>query len=809
MAAGPVASTYILIRGDSSQVMSELKKLEGAAAISGTKVEKSLGSRLQRAGSRMSSVGTKMSRNITLPIIAAGAASVKLAMDFEKTMKTMEAVAGVTGQPLERLKDLAIDLGKETVFSAREAGEAMLALAKAGISPAEIEAGALKHTLDLATAGELQLADAASVAATAMNTFGLSGEQTQIAVDALAGAANASDADVSDMAMALKMGGNAAATAGLDIQETAAALAALADEGIKGSDAGTSLKTMLLNLVPATERAKRKMEELDLSFVDGQGNIDDLEVVAGKLQDRLGGLSQAQRISALRTIFGTDAFRAANIILAEGEKGMRRYIDATSEQGTAARVGEKRMSGFAGKVEELKGSLETAGIAVGEALIPMLTKLADKVTDVANDFSELDDSTQRNILLTAGGAALLGPIIRLAGSLSTALGWASKHMVGLGKAGANAGGALFLLQQAMQAVEDFQRKGALEAIVEQFEDIGKLGGPATAPFAGFISNMDDTLSRTGVVADSFMPKINALNKAVGEGAGGAFDEAGRGAIAYQKVLKNAGKSTDRAREDISFFATMSAEELKKWHASAIENISGVAQEFIDMGADGKLSFDELREGMNEQLKAVLDFKKNVRTLIRKGASEDFITSLINMGDEGKQWAAVLADQNRKTIGEFEGTRERVHRVAGNLVNDLARVEGKTKNVRTQVTGLNSDLNDLSGKVVTITYQGRTTGVHVGGPGGGGTIPVGVTAATGFDGIIRRPTTFMVGEHFRPERVSVTPLQGPNLHGPRSGPTVNNVYNIDARGASPGVGDEIVRVLDGHSRMNARRTSVRS
>ena len=338
--------------------------------------------------------------------------SVAVASEFDTTMRTISAVTEVSGKSLDRFKDLAIDMGQRTVFSANEAGEAILELSKAGVKTADILGGGLKNTLDLATAGDLELAEAATIASNAMNVFGLSGTESQQAADALAGAANASSADVRDLAQALAQGGNAAASAGLSIQETTGVLAAFADAGIKGSDAGTSLKTFMLSLVPTTDKAKQAMRELNMTFVDQKGNIKSLTAIADELKGGLKGLTQAEQQVALKTIFGTDAFRAANIVQKEGAKGLAKYVKETTKVGNAQRVGAKRMSGFKGAMESLRGSIETIQLAIGEAMLPTLKNLAKQLTRASNskDF-------QRALEALTSTIKVLGPVVMWIGNL--------------------------------------------------------------------------------------------------------------------------------------------------------------------------------------------------------------------------------------------------------------------------------------------------------------------------------------------------------------------------------------------------------
>jgi len=169
-------------------------------------------------GKTMSNVGKSLSMNVTLPLTLVGAASIKTAADFEVAMAQVAVATNTPVSGLKNLSDLAKQLGADTIFSANEAAQAMLELSKAGITPAEISSGALANTLNLAAAYGMALADSAVVMSAGMNTFNLGAKDSVSIVDALAGAANASAADVSDIALALQQVGQQAVASGLTIQ---------------------------------------------------------------------------------------------------------------------------------------------------------------------------------------------------------------------------------------------------------------------------------------------------------------------------------------------------------------------------------------------------------------------------------------------------------------------------------------------------------------------------------------------------------------------------------------------------------------
>jgi phage-related protein len=201
---------------------------------------------------------------------------------------------------------------------------------------------------------------------------------------ALAGGANASSASVESLGEALGQVGPGATNAGLSLQQTVGVLSAFDAAGIKGSDAGTSLKTMLSRLAPQTEKSATAMKHLHLNFVDAHGDFLPITKVAEQLRTNLSGLSEEQRTTALTTIFGSDATRAATVLMKEGAGGIAKYIKATKDQDAAQRVANARMKGTAGAVEQFKGSLETATLQFGRFIAPAVISGLHLLTDGIN-----------------------------------------------------------------------------------------------------------------------------------------------------------------------------------------------------------------------------------------------------------------------------------------------------------------------------------------------------------------------------------------------------------------------------------------
>ncbi|EMZ9829837.1 phage tail tape measure protein, partial [Listeria monocytogenes] len=364
----------------------------------------------------------------------------------------------------------------DTKYSALEAAQAQEELLKAGLSVKDVINGGLSGALSLATAGELDLASAAEIAATVLNAFKDDNLSVADAANILAGAANASGTGVEEMKMSLQQVSAVASGVGLSFDDTSTMLAVFAQKGLKGSDAGTSLKTMLQRLHPTTKAAWEQFDALGLSIVDNEtamkvlqengvkplsndtdklmGQIQDLakslagpkasaskvnkefeeltvstgavhsafydtngelksaEEISGLLQSSLKDLNSEQRSAALGAMFGSDAVRAGNIAYREGADGIKKM---RTEMGkvTADDVAKMKMDNLKGTIEEISGAIETFAISIGTSLTPVLRGLGKYIQKAADWFNGLNDST-KTVISTAGVVAVAIPVAGLA-----------------------------------------------------------------------------------------------------------------------------------------------------------------------------------------------------------------------------------------------------------------------------------------------------------------------------------------------------------------------------------------------------------
>lgn len=387
------------------------------------------GNRLEKMSGSLSGIGNALTLGVTTPILGIGVAAVKSGNDFEAQMSRVSAIAEAYGKDLEKLRQQAIDLGADTSFSATEAAEAMENLASAGFKTDEIM-DAMPGMLDLAASSGEGLASSADIAASTLRGFQLEAAQAGHVADVLAKNAADTNAAIMDTGYAMKYIAPVAQSAGWSLEEVTAAIGVLADAGIKGEQAGTTLRGALVRLMKPTDDMLGAMESLGVTFYDAQGKMKPLSTIIDELQKATKKLTDEQRDQKIATIFGTNALSGMKVLLASSKTELDTLTKGLENaDGAAKRMADTMLDNTKGSIEEMNGSLETAGITIQKQLAPWITKGAKSVTDLANRFSELDEGTQGAILGVAGIAAASGLAVK---GLSAVTGGVGKLVKGTG-----------------------------------------------------------------------------------------------------------------------------------------------------------------------------------------------------------------------------------------------------------------------------------------------------------------------------------------------------------------------------------------
>lgn len=311
-------------------------------------------------------------------VIALGAgfaASVNTAMTFEHAMQAVKAVTQATDEQFAALKEQAKDLAKGSSFNLAQVAQGQEELAKMGVKVEDMLGGATRGVVLLAEATGTDLKTAAEIGARALTIFGLSGKDLPRVADVISSGANKTALDVATLGTALSQVGTEANNAGLSIEETVALLGALADRGIEGSDAGTSLKTAFERIKSGAPGVSQALDAYGVKVFDATGKQRDMITVLEDVIGAMDTMTDQQRSAFLQTVFGADATRAATIAWKAGAKGVREYVEAVSETGAAEKNAETRKDSLTGALENLSGSWDNLKETIGNGALPGLTNM--------------------------------------------------------------------------------------------------------------------------------------------------------------------------------------------------------------------------------------------------------------------------------------------------------------------------------------------------------------------------------------------------------------------------------------------------
>lgn len=707
----------------------------------------------QKTATTMEAAGGK-SKLITTGIAAAGVAAtalgvaaVRMAADFDASMSTVQANTGASADEMNQLRQAAIDAGADTIYSATESADAINELGKAGLSTSDILSGGLSGALNLAASDGMAVGDAAELMATTLKQFNLTGaESTQVA-DALAAGAGKAVGSAHDLGLALNQAGLVANSMGVSMQETTGTLAAFANAGMIGSDAGTSLKTMLQRLASPTDKAQTLMDELGINVYDANGKFIGLAGAAGQLQNGLSGLSQQERNAALNTIFGADAVRAANVLYEQGSEGIDDWTKAVSQSGYAADLTAKKNDNLKGDLENLSGSFESLMTSLGEGGQGPLRSLVQTLDTLVDGFASLPAPVQQSIVLMAalvGGSVAvhkaMGPLNSSSSQLAQTLGLIAdpgQRLIALGSGIASAfqtWGATF--GSAESQINTFGTTiSRSQGVMAGFKSIGSglfaaLGGPwgialaaAGALLVGFAQSAQDAkanikefssaIDQSGNAVETLIKKIASGEDktwdfgdkfATGLGSlGEALDKAGIEYSTFAKAVngsKEAQKLFDEqlknAENNMSVMQTDSIRDsynkLSDQVSKAKEQVSKTNEELAKAGASG----DTAAEGANNYADSTDNATTGTKTL--SDAIDDLVEGFLNL--PGVQLSADQAvTQFNQGILDLNESIAENGRVLDDSGNALAGYESQAYASQSALQGLASTAQSTAQKII--------------------------------------------------------------------------------------------------------------
>ncbi|EGP4753973.1 phage tail tape measure protein [Enterococcus faecium] len=379
--------------------------------------EKKSNSMTTAVGKVMQGTGAAMTKYITTPLIGVGVAAAKVGGDFEEQMSRVKAISGATGDTFEQMKQQAIDLGAKTAFSAKESAAGMENLASAGFSAQEIMK-AMPGLLDLAAVSGGDVALASENTATALRGFGLEASEAGHVADVFARAAADTNAEVGDMGEALKYVAPVANSMGISLEETAAAIGIMSDAGIKGSQAGTTLRGALSRLARPTKAMQDTMDNLGVSFYDADGKMKPLKTQVELLKKAFEGLTPEQQQNALVTLYGQESLSGMMALIDKGPDSLGKLTKSLKDSdGAADNMARTMQDNMNSSIEQMFGAFESAAIVIQKILAPSIKKIADAISGLVEKFVSAPESTQKLVVAIGLIVAAIGPLIFMIGSV--------------------------------------------------------------------------------------------------------------------------------------------------------------------------------------------------------------------------------------------------------------------------------------------------------------------------------------------------------------------------------------------------------
>lgn len=417
-----LAEMVVRIGADASR----LKRGLGAAAADVNRFQK----RTQTAGIAIQNAG-KQSMKGGLVVAAGLGFAIKTGMKFDKTMSTVRAATQANQKDFDKLRKSALKWGATTQFSATKVAEAMVEMGKAGFNTQQT-LKAMPGVLAAAAASGESMATVSAIMVDTLTGFGMAAGQATKIADALAYSANATTSSIGDFGEALKYVAPVAKAAGVSFDETNGALIALAKVGIKGSMAGTSLRSTLLSMQAPNKRIAKQMKDMGLSFRDAQGNMKPFASNIDTLKTALSKMSKSEADTFLARAFGKENSAAMAAFLDIGGAGLRKFADDSRRSaGSAKKFADILRDNLAGDLENMGGAAETAAIHLSDDLTPAIKGVVKEATKLITAYNTLDPATRKAssqliagaaVFLTVAGAVGIvgGAVIRGVGIMSKA-----------------------------------------------------------------------------------------------------------------------------------------------------------------------------------------------------------------------------------------------------------------------------------------------------------------------------------------------------------------------------------------------------
>lgn len=524
------------------------------------------------------------------------ALATKTFAEFDDQMRLVQAVTGATGAQFEKLTEQAKELGRTTSWTAAEAAQGMISLGRAGFKSDEIEAS-IAGVMDLARATGMEIGPATDIASNALRAFRLEASEMTRVVDVLTATANGSAQTLEDLGEAFKYVAPLAAETGLTIEDTAKIVGALANFGVRGSQAGTVLKAIQTRMA-SDSKAQELYLDLGIDITDAEGNLRKVNDVLLELGDRLRNVPSGERLAMIKTLFGQYGLTGVAITTAN----FRELNDAIDNaDGTAARTAQTMDAGLGGAIRIMESAIEGAAIAIGESLVPTLIKGANTLEDAATRFTafvqEHPNAITNVVKLTGSIGALSAGVWLTTKAMSAAVS-VVKLGVSTYRGLSTAIGAVVGAQRAATAAE--QARAATAAALTNVEKAVIAVNRATSDSAFAAANAQLALA-TAEYKSAAAAEASAVAKAKARAAMVAMTAAtlagvtalAAGAVVFVRYATSAERAAEKARD-----ASDAARELADEATRQREMDTTLFEQLAELAGKQNLTNEEFARAQN-------------------------------------------------------------------------------------------------------------------------------------------------------------------------------------------------------------------
>ena len=414
---------YDALQREIVETENELKRLEAEAKNANSELAKigEAGQVLQNAGDKISGAGEKL-LPVTAGVTALGTAAVKTASDFDSAMSKVAAVSGATGDDLQKLRDKAREMGSKTKFSASEAAEAMNYMAMAGWKTNDMLSG-IDGIMNLAAASGEDLATTSDIVTDALTAFGLTAQDSGHFADVLAAASSNANTNVSMLGESFKYCAPIAGALGFSCEDTAEALGLMANAGIKSTQSGTSMRSIMTALSGEVKFCSESFGEMEIATTNSDGSMRSLSDILADCRVAFDQMSESEKASAAETLVGKNAMSGFLALMNAAPADIDKLSGAIANcDGTSLSMAETMQDNLAGQLTILKSQLEELAISFGEILMPVIREMIAKIQGFVDKLNALDSATKQTIIKIGLMAAALGPLLIVVGKTISSIG---------------------------------------------------------------------------------------------------------------------------------------------------------------------------------------------------------------------------------------------------------------------------------------------------------------------------------------------------------------------------------------------------